>query len=78
MIAKIKAAMDIRVDQDLITIARPDALAIYGMDGAIERQNRYREAGGEMILEDAFTTTDQITQLNRDVEAYCYKDIIKQ
>ena len=45
MIAKIKAAVDARTDDDLMIMARTDALAVYGIDEAIERGNRYAEAG---------------------------------
>ncbi len=68
MVAKIKAAVDTRVDDDLVIMARTDALAIYGMEEAIERVNRYREAGADLILVDALTTTDEMTRLNREVD----------
>jgi methylisocitrate lyase len=69
MIAKIKAAVDTRVDEDLVIMARTDALAIFGMEEAIERSNRYRDAGADMILVDALTTTEQMIRLNREVDA---------
>ena len=69
MIAKIKAAVDTRVDDDLVIMARTDTLAIYGMEEAIERVNRYREAGADLILVDALTTIEEMTRLNREVDA---------
>jgi 2,3-dimethylmalate lyase len=69
MVAKIKAAVDTRVDQDLLIMARTDALAIYGMDVAIERVHRYREAGADLILVDALTTKEEMIRLNREVDA---------
>ena len=69
MVAKIKAAVDTRVDQDLVIMARTDSLAVYGMDEAIERSNRYREAGADMILVDALTSTDLMIRLNHEVDA---------
>jgi len=69
MIAKIKAAVDTRVDGDLVIMARTDSLAIYGMEEAIERVNRYREAGADLILVDALTTTEEMIRLNREVDA---------
>jgi methylisocitrate lyase len=41
MIAKIKAALDARSDQDFIIMARTDALAVFGIQEAIERGNLY-------------------------------------
>jgi methylisocitrate lyase len=69
MIAKIKAALDTRVDEDLVIMARTDALAIYGMEEAIERANKYREAGADLILLDALTTKEEMIRLNREVNA---------
>jgi len=69
MIAKIKAAVDTRVDEDLVIMARTDALAIYGIEKAIDRVNRYREAGADLILLDALTTKEEMIRLNREVDA---------
>jgi len=69
MIAKIKAAVDARVDEDLVIMARTDALAIYGMEEAINRANRYHEAGADLILVDALTSKEEMIRLNREVEA---------
>jgi carboxyvinyl-carboxyphosphonate phosphorylmutase len=69
MIAKLKAAVDARVDEDLVIMARTDALAIYGMEEAIERLNRYREAGADLLLVDALTTKEEMIRLNREVPA---------
>jgi len=69
MTAKIKAAVDTRTDEDLVIMARTDALAIYGMGEAIDRANRYREAGADLILVDALTTKEEMIRLNREVDA---------
>lgn len=45
-VGKIKAALDARIDQDLIIIARTDARPL---DVAIERAQAYREAGADVI-----------------------------
>jgi carboxyvinyl-carboxyphosphonate phosphorylmutase len=69
MVAKIKAAVDTRVDDDLVIMARTDTLAIYGMEEAIDRVNRYREAGADLVLVDALTTKEEMIRLNREVDA---------
>ncbi|MGB6117295.1 MAG: oxaloacetate decarboxylase [Mesorhizobium sp.] len=53
MVSKIKAACDARVDQDFVIIARTDAIAVEGFDAAIERAERYREAGADMLFVEA-------------------------
>jgi len=68
MVAKIKAAVDTRTDDNLVIMARTDALAVYGMGEAIRRVNRYREAGADLVLVDALTTKNEMTRLNREVD----------
>src|SRR5690606_6751580 len=45
MEAKIRAACDARASRDFIVIARSDAIAVEGLEAALERASRYREAG---------------------------------
>ena len=59
MADRIKAAVDARVDQDFVIMARTDALAVEGMDAAIERASACVEAGADMIFPEAMTELDQ-------------------
>jgi 2,3-dimethylmalate lyase len=69
MIAKLKAAVDARADQDFIIMARTDALAVHGIDEAIERGNRYREAGADLIFIEAPPSVEDMRRINREVNA---------
>ncbi len=69
MVAKIKAALDVRKDDDFIMMARTDALAVHGLDDAIERANLYREAGADMVFIEAPTTKEEMIRINREVDA---------
>jgi 2-methylisocitrate lyase-like PEP mutase family enzyme len=53
MVAKIRAACDARVDTDFTIIARCDAIAVEGLEAALERGERYREAGADMLFIEA-------------------------
>lgn len=53
MVAKIKAACDARRDPDFVIIARCDAIAVEGLDAALERGERYREAGADVLFIEA-------------------------
>ncbi|MGZ8198567.1 MAG: isocitrate lyase/PEP mutase family protein [Burkholderiales bacterium] len=53
MVAKVKAACDARVDADFVVIARCDAIAVEGLEAALERGERYREAGADMLFIEA-------------------------
>lgn len=50
MVAKVKAAVDARVDDDFVIIARTDALALHGRNAAFDRAEMYREAGADVIF----------------------------
>jgi methylisocitrate lyase len=52
---RIKAAVDGRSDPAFVIMARTDAVAVEGLDAAIERACRYREAGADMIFPEALT-----------------------
>jgi 2-methylisocitrate lyase-like PEP mutase family enzyme len=53
MTGKIKAAVDARADDDLMIIARTDAIAVEGLEPALERAARYAEAGADMLFVEA-------------------------
>ena len=59
MVDRIKAAVDARTDPDFMVMARTDALAVEGLDAAVERAVAYRDAGADMLFAEAVTSLDQ-------------------
>jgi len=55
MVDRIKAAADARVDPDFVIMARTDALAVEGLQAAIDRACACVEAGADMIFPEAMT-----------------------
>ncbi|MGO9948290.1 MAG: methylisocitrate lyase [Steroidobacteraceae bacterium] len=55
MVDRIKAAVDARTDPEFVIMARTDALAVEGLDKAIERAIACVEAGADMIFPEAIT-----------------------
>lgn len=55
MNARIKAAVDGRLSDDFLVVARTDALAVEGKDKALERALSYQAAGADMIFLEAPT-----------------------
>ena len=55
MVDRIKAAVDARTDDDFVIMARTDALAVEGIDAAIERAVACVEAGADMVFPEAMT-----------------------
>lgn len=68
-VAKIAAFVDTRKSNDFLLFARTDAIAVEGFDAAIERANRYREAGADVIFIEAPTSREQAEEIPRQVEA---------
>jgi 2-methylisocitrate lyase-like PEP mutase family enzyme len=64
MVQKLRAARD-AVGDDLVLIARTDALAVEGLGRAIERAHRYMEAGAEVIFVEAPVSEAQIAEIAR-------------
>ena len=55
MVDRIKAAVDAKTDPNFVIMARTDALAVEGLDSAIERACACVEAGADMIFPEAMT-----------------------
>ncbi|MGR5237675.1 methylisocitrate lyase [Vibrio alfacsensis] len=64
MVDRVKAAVDARTDESFVIMARTDALAVEGMDSAIERAIAYVEAGADMIFPEAMNQLEQYQQLS--------------
>lgn len=62
-VSKIKAAADARRDSDLLIMARTDAAAVHGFEAAVERAQRFAEAGADILFVEAVTTADEIRAL---------------
>jgi methylisocitrate lyase len=67
MVDRIKAAVDARSDQSFVIMARTDALAVEGMESAIDRAVACVEAGADMIFPEAITTLEQYAEFTQAV-----------
>ena len=65
----LAAALDARSDDGLLVVARTDARAPLGLDAAIERANRYAQAGADVIFVEAPQDTGEIERIAREVDA---------
>jgi methylisocitrate lyase len=62
MVDRVKAAADARTDENFVIMARTDALAVEGLDAAIERAVACVEAGADMIFPEAMTSLEMYKQ----------------
>lgn len=67
MVDRIKAAVDARTDDNFSIMARTDAIAIEGVDAAIERVQAYIAAGADLIFPEAIRTLDDYTKFSKAV-----------
>ena len=62
-LAKLRAALDARRDPAFLLCARTDALAVEGIDAAIERAGRYRETGVDMLFVQGADTPETLARV---------------
>jgi 2-methylisocitrate lyase-like PEP mutase family enzyme len=63
MALKIEAACDARQNDEFVILARTDALAVEGIEGAIARIKLYEKAGADLIFVDAIKSEEQIKRI---------------
>ena len=59
---KLRAVRDAMIDDDMIIIARTDAVAVEGFEAAIERAQAYAEAGADVVFVEAPQSEEQIRE----------------
>lgn len=67
MVQKIKAAADARRDDDFQIVARTDAIAVNGLEDALERAHRYIKAGADVTFVEAPLNVDDIARIAREL-----------
>jgi carboxyvinyl-carboxyphosphonate phosphorylmutase len=63
MTDRVRAAVAARQDPDFVLIARTDARAVEGLDAAIDRARRYRDAGADMLFVEALQSEAEVERV---------------
>ena len=63
---KISAAVDARQSDDFLIIARTDAIAVNGLDDALERARLYDEAGADVLFIEAPGDLDDLERIGQE------------
>jgi carboxyvinyl-carboxyphosphonate phosphorylmutase len=63
MVEKVHAAVEARRSEDFVVIARTDARAVEGMDGALQRARRYLEAGADVLFVEAPQSEEEVADV---------------
>ncbi|MBL8826565.1 MAG: methylisocitrate lyase [Planctomycetaceae bacterium] len=69
MVSKIRAAVSARDDDDFVIIARTDARGAIGLDAALDRAQRYLDAGADWIFPEALKTRDEFQEFADKIDA---------
>ena len=69
MVNKIKVACEARQSPETLIIARTDARAVEGFQGAIDRGLAYRDAGADVVFVEALESEDEMRRSNELIDA---------
>ena len=69
MVDRLKAVLDARSDPQFVVVARTDAVAVEGLEPAIERAQAYVAAGADVIFAEACTDLDQFRRFTAAIDA---------
>lgn len=77
MVQKIKAAVDARQDPDFILVVRTDAIAVTGLEDALDRALAYQEAGGDIIFVEAPRTVEEMRKITATIKGYHLANMVE-
>ncbi|HZE06229.1 MAG TPA: isocitrate lyase/PEP mutase family protein [Solirubrobacteraceae bacterium] len=77
MVAKLQAALDARREDSLLIIARTDARQMLGLEAALERAQRYREVGADVIFVEAPQSRDELAEIGRRLDGPLLVNIVE-
>lgn len=77
MIGRIKAAVDARVNDDFMIVARTDARSSLGLAAAIDRANIYAEAGADVIFVESPESEEELRDISGSVDATLLANMVE-
>ncbi len=72
----IRAAVAARHSPDLVIVARTDAVAVHGLDDAVDRANAALDAGADVAFVEALTTMDEVAAVPKRVHGPCLLNVV--
>jgi 2-methylisocitrate lyase-like PEP mutase family enzyme len=76
-VLKIRAAIEARGQDDLVIIARTDAIAVAGVNEALRRARAYHEAGADALFVEAPRTRDELAEIGRALPGVKVANIVE-
>src|SRR5512136_2420158 len=68
IVQKVKAAVDARRDPDFVFVVRTDAIAVNGLEDALDRALAYREAGADVLFVEAPRNVEEMHRICRTIQ----------
>ncbi len=68
MVQKIRAAVDVRTDDDFTIIVRTDSIAVTGWDDAMHRCDEYVKAGADVLFVEALRTPEEVERVGKNLD----------
>lgn len=78
MVQKIRAAVDARRDPNFVLIARTDAVAVEGLDAAIERSLAYKEAGADVTFVEAPRSKEDMRRVTQSIRGLHMANMVEK
>lgn len=75
MLVKIRAALRARTDEELVLVARTDALSIEGLDETLNRAKSYAQAGADLVFVEAGSSPEQLARIPRALDKPCMVNV---
>lgn len=69
MCGKLRAALDARTNDDTVIVARTDAVAVNGLDAALERADAYIETGADVLFVESPGSIEQMRRIGSELGA---------
>lgn len=69
MVVKLRAALDARVDDNFVIIARTDAYSVEGFEGALRRAEAYEKAGADAVFVEELRSVEELAQVPKRCKA---------
>jgi 2-methylisocitrate lyase-like PEP mutase family enzyme len=78
MLTKIRAVLRARIDDELVLVARTDALGVAGLDEAVARARAYAAAGADVVFVEAGSSAEQLAGIPAAVSVPCMVNVPEQ
>ena len=78
MVQKVKAAVDARRDRNFLFVVRTDAIAVNGLEDALDRMSAYKEAGADILFVEAPRTKEEMRRITRTVPGLHLANMVDQ